>query len=77
MAERGSKSPLSQEVQDAIGAGTVTVAAYDAGTDSGESYTSADRATSPRDPISRTNGYPMTHNGSVAPIGTFTFRRVQ
>jgi hypothetical protein len=139
MAERGAKSPLSQEVQDAINGGraefvlsggalntspgaismdfdisqtfplvtlvtmvapspdwfvgvsglalfensawvetrTVTVYAYDAGTDSGESYSSPDRATSPREPISRLSGYPFTHNGSVAPIGTFTFRRIQ
>jgi hypothetical protein len=138
MAERGAKSPLSLEVQDAINGGTaefvlsggalntspgaismdfdisqtfplvtlvtmvapspdwfvgvaglalfensawvetrtVTVYAYDAGTDSGESYSSADRATSPREPISRINGYPMTHNGSVAPFGTFTFRKI-
>jgi hypothetical protein len=138
MAERGSKSPLSTEVQDAIGAGTaefvlsggalntspgaismefdvsqkfplvtlvtmvapspdwfvgvsslglfenndwvssrtVTVWAYDAGTDSGASYSSADQATSPREPISRISGFPFSNNGSVAPIGTFTFRRL-
>lgn len=138
MAERGSKSPLSQEVQDAINAGTaefvlsggalgtspgaismefeitqksplvtlvtmvapspdwfvgvsglalfesgdwvstrtVTLSAYDAGTDSGATYSSADRATSPREPISRINGYPMSVNGSVAPLGTFRFERI-
>jgi hypothetical protein len=138
MAERGSKSPLSTEVQDAIAAGTaefvlsggalntspgsismefdvsqkfplvtlvtmvapspdwfagvsalalfenndwvasrtVTLWAYDAGTDSGVSYSSPDQATSPRAPISRLNGFPFSNNGTIAPLGTFTFRRL-
>jgi hypothetical protein len=139
MAERGSKSPLSSEVQGAIDGGTaefvlsggalntspgsismefdisqrfplvtlvtmvapspdwftgvdslplfengawvdsraVTVYAWDAGTDGGNTYTSPDRTLFPKEPIARISGDPMSHNGSVAPLGTFRFRRIQ
>jgi hypothetical protein len=49
---------------------------FDAGTDSGESYESPDEATVPRQPIRRLTGYPVSRNGTVAPFGTFTFRRI-
>jgi len=55
----------------------VTLFAYDAGTDSGVSYESRDRDTQPREPIARIDGRPLAFNGSVAPVGTFTFRRLQ
>lgn len=48
---------------------------YDAGTDSGTSYTSRDRDTMPRDPVSRIEGPPFQVGGAVPPLGTFTFRR--
>jgi hypothetical protein len=139
MAERGAVSPLDQEIEAAIGAGTagtlirggaldsspgatsvefdvvrehplvtlvtmvapspdwfvgvhdlpliesgdwvteksVTLYAYDAGTDSGPTYVSPDRDTQPRQPIRRLEGDPVANGGSVAPFGSFTFRRLR
>ena len=54
----------------------VTLLPYDAGTDSGSSYRSADEATTPRQPIRQITGFPMIYNGAVAPFGTFTFRKI-
>ena len=54
---------------------TVVLFAYDAGTDSGTTYASADQATSPREPIQRLEGRPLAVGGQVAPVGTFTFTR--
>lgn len=48
---------------------------YDAGTDSGTSYESPDRDTSPREPIAHITTAPLASNGNVPPLGTFTFRR--
>ena len=48
----------------------VDLFAYDAGTDSGPSYTSPDQATVPPEPIALIDGYPFTEG---EPIGTFTF----
>jgi hypothetical protein len=56
---------------------TVTLHALDAGTDSGRTYASPDRDTQPRQPIRRLEGYPVADGGSVAPFGTFTFRRLR
>jgi outer membrane biosynthesis protein TonB len=55
----------------------VDLYAFDAGTDSGTSYGSADLETAPRQPIARLAGYPVSANGGVAPFGTFTFRRIR
>jgi hypothetical protein len=55
----------------------VTLHTYDAGTDSGASYSSPDLDSQPREPISRIDGAPLAMNGSVAPVGSFTFRRLQ
>ena len=55
----------------------VDLFAFDAGTDSGESYESPDEETIPRRPIARLSGYPVANNGAVAPFGTFTFRRLR
>lgn len=49
---------------------------YDAGTDSGISYASPNEATAPPVPIYRIEGYPLENGGSVAPLGTFTFSRL-
>ncbi len=48
---------------------------YDAGTDSGPTYVSPNTPTSPQAPISRVTE-PLDVDGVVAPIGTFTIRRV-
>jgi hypothetical protein len=44
---------------------------YDAGTDSGVTFTSADVETQPREPISQIVGFPFENS---PPLGTFTFR---
>ena len=54
----------------------VDLYAFDAGTDSGDSYESPDEESVPRGPISRLAGYPVSSGGAVAPFGTFTFRRI-
>ena len=54
---------------------TVELFAYDAGTDSGTTYNSADDPTSPRESIQRIDGRPLAVGGQVAPVGTFTFTR--
>jgi len=54
----------------------VTLAPYDAGTDSGTTYRSPNADTSPREPIHRLEGPPVESGGTVAPFGTFTFVRV-
>lgn len=54
----------------------VTLYPYDAGTDSGVSYLSPDEDTSPRQPIRQIDGFPFAVQGAVAPIGSFSFRRV-
>ncbi len=51
----------------------VELFAYDAGTDSGTSYNSANQATNPRQNISRIGGVPFLVNGSVRSVGTFVF----
>ncbi len=54
----------------------VSLYPWDAGTDSGVSYASADLVTQPRGTIQPLVGYPVARGGEVAPFGTFTFRRV-
>lgn len=54
----------------------VEVFAYDAGTDSGVSFMSADQETRPHVPITRITGFPFLVNGQVPPLGTMTFRRM-
>jgi hypothetical protein len=49
---------------------------WDAGTDSGATYRSADRATAPPVGIHRLTGPPVEANGAVAPMGRFVFRRI-
>lgn len=50
----------------------VDLFAFDAGTDSGPSYTSPDQATVPADPIAAINGYPFE---TGVPLGTLTFTK--
>ena len=54
----------------------VTLFAYDAGTDSGATYESPDLDSQPREPIQSIAGRPLAQNGAVAPVGQFTFRRI-
>lgn len=54
----------------------VTLYPWDAGTDSGATYTAADLVTQPRGTIQLLAGYPVARGGQVAPFGTLTFRRV-
>jgi spondin N len=49
---------------------------WDAGTDSGTTFTSPDRDTQPRIGISRILGAPLAPAGSARPLGTFTFTRL-
>ena len=46
---------------------------YDAGTDSGEDYTSANQPTDPRENISRIGTSPFLVDGSVKSVGSFVF----
>jgi hypothetical protein len=50
---------------------------YDAGTDSGMNYTSANLDTSPQAPITRLVSAPVIHEGSVAPFGSFKLQRIE
>jgi hypothetical protein len=54
----------------------VTLHPYDAGTDSGVTFSSADVKTLPPQPIHRITTGPFVVGASVPPVGTFTFRRI-
>ena len=49
---------------------------WDAGTDSGESYASANDATNPLEVIFQIDSEPLLIDGTVPSLGTFTFTRV-
>jgi hypothetical protein len=49
---------------------------YDAGTDSGTNYTSANKPTENPEVISRIEKEPLLTDGKVLPLGTFTFSRL-
>ena len=55
----------------------VTLYAYDAGTDSGYSYTSHDSPTEPPENIFKIEGYPFFYDGEIVPLGTFTFTKIE
>ncbi|CAM2070431.1 Spondin domain-containing protein [Sulfidibacter corallicola] len=55
---------------------TVTLYAYDAGTDSGPEYTSPNMDTQPQEPIARLTESPFDVGGTLVPLGTFRFERV-
>ena len=55
---------------------SVELVPWDAGTDSGATYRSADRATAPPVGIHRLEGAPVASNGAVASMGRFVFRRI-
>ena len=54
----------------------VTLYAFDAGTDSGETYTSPNEPTIPPVPIFKIEGYPFLYNEEIVPLGTFTFTKL-
>jgi hypothetical protein len=54
----------------------VVLQPWDAGTDSGATFSSADLRTSPAEPIHRIGTGPLLVGASVPPVGTFTFRRL-
>lgn len=54
----------------------VALTPWDAGTDSGVTFLSADRPTRPRQPITRITTPPLAAAGVAAPMGRFTFRRI-
>lgn len=54
----------------------VVLQPYDAGTDSGETFSSADLRTVPPEPIHPISTGPLVVGASVPPVGTFTFRRI-
>lgn len=55
---------------------TVVLDLWDAGTDSGATYTSRDADTQPREPIRLIRGFPALVDGRLVPFGTFTFRQL-
>lgn len=55
---------------------TIPLDPWDAGTDSGATFTSADAMTAPPQPISRIRSAPLSPGGRVTPLGTFRFHRV-
>ncbi|MDA0811503.1 MAG: spondin domain-containing protein, partial [Verrucomicrobia bacterium] len=55
----------------------VSLDPYDSGTDNGTTYASPDSDTNPQVPISRLTGAPLDVEGIIAPLGTFTIRRIE
>jgi hypothetical protein len=54
----------------------VELFAYDAGTDSGVTFSSRDEETRPHAPIARITGFPFLNGPTVGPLGTFRFERI-
>lgn len=59
-----------------VGEISIPLNPYDAGTDSGTTYTSPDDDTVPHGAITQIHGYPFQSGLSQPPLGTFTFRRI-
>ncbi len=55
---------------------TVTVAVYDAGSDSGSTFTSPNQSTSPPQGISMITDGPLAVNDVISSMGTLTFERI-
>jgi len=56
---------------------TIILYAYDAGTDSGTSYTSANADSNPQQVISQINGAPFLVNSSLVPVGELVITRTK
>lgn len=65
------------ESGDWVGSLTRELLPYDAGTDSGVSFNSPNAPTVPPQPIRRITERPLGNGRTAAPLGTFTFTRVQ
>ncbi len=59
-----------------VASATHNLFAYDAGTDSGTTYTSADSATNPQSTITRIEELPFYASGALRQMGTFTFTKL-
>ena len=55
---------------------TIQLFPYDAGTDSGTTYTAPNQATVPPQPIARITGAPFLNGAELRPLGTFRFERI-
>jgi hypothetical protein len=55
----------------------VDLVPWDAGTDSGSTFASADAVTTPPQAVARILSMPLSPGGRVTPLGTFTFTRIQ
>lgn len=55
---------------------SIELSPYDAGTDNGSTYSSANADSDPQDPIRRIEGSPLEVDGEVPPLGSFTFQRI-
>jgi hypothetical protein len=64
------------ESGDWVAEKVVVLQPWDAGTDSGATFTSADVRTAPFEPIQLIRSGPLVVGASVPPVGTFTFRRI-
>jgi len=64
------------ENQEWLESKTVTLFNYDAGTDGGASYSSADIDLNPQQPIQILLDAHFSENGEAIPLGTFTFTRL-
>ena len=65
------------EAGDWVEERTLELFPYDAGTDSGVTFNSRDAATVPPQPIRRITEPPLGNGRTAAPLGTFTFTRIQ
>ena len=54
----------------------VVLYAYDAGTDSGVTYTAENQPSNPAEKIRMINGYSFSDDGTIIPVGKFTFKRL-
>lgn len=55
---------------------TINIMVWDAGTDSGITFTSSDQETNPQEPISLVDFSPLAQNGKVTRMGTLNFERI-
>jgi hypothetical protein len=56
---------------------SVNIVAYDAGTDMGTSFESADQPNNPAQPVSIITTSPLAENGTVAPLARVSFKKVK
>jgi len=56
---------------------TVVLYPYDAGTDSGITYTSSDEPTEPPVPIYQLDEYPFIYEEETVPLGSFVFTKIE